>query len=158
LDQHAPGILIGGERIGLPAAPVQRQHQLRTQMLAQWMLLDQHLELADQLGLAPELEISLDALLERRQPQLLQPPDRRLRERRVGQTDKPRPAPQPKRRAQLRRRVRWLRPVRLAQQPLETVKVELVAIDAQQISRRAGGNPPTLTAKRLSQQRYSRLQ
>ena len=37
----------------------------------------------DYVRLAPERKLSLDALLNRRQPQLLQPPDRRLRERRV---------------------------------------------------------------------------
>ena len=128
------------------------------QMLAQRMLLNQRLKLADQVSLAPELKISLDALLERREPQLLQPPDRRLRERRVGQIDKRSPAPQAKRLAQLRGRLRRLGPVRLAHQPLEAVKVKLVATDAQQISRRAGGNPPAGTAERLSQLRDPHLQ
>ena len=53
LDKHLPGILIGGECIGLPAAAVQRKHQLGTQMLAQRMRLHQHLELADELSLRP---------------------------------------------------------------------------------------------------------
>jgi hypothetical protein len=158
LDQHPPGVLIGGERIGLPAAPVQRQHQLCMQMLAQRMLLNQHLELADQFSLAPELEISLDAFLQRREPQLLQLPDRRLRERRVGEIVKRSPAPQAERLAQLRGRLRRLGRVRLAHQPLEAVKVKLVAIDAQQIPRRAGGNPPAGTVQRLSQLRDPHLQ
>jgi hypothetical protein len=44
------------------------------------VLLDEGLELADDVAVPPELEVGLDPLLERDDPQLLQSPDLRLRE------------------------------------------------------------------------------
>ena len=56
---------VGRERLGLPAAAVKREHQLRAEALAQRMLGDERLELADHLGVTTEREVGLDALLER---------------------------------------------------------------------------------------------
>ena len=81
VDERAPRVLVHLERLGLPARPVEREHQLAAEPLAQRMLRDERLELADELGVAPELELGVDPLLERRQPQLLEPRDLRLRER-----------------------------------------------------------------------------
>ena len=53
--------LVGLERLGLAAAAVQREHQLAAQVLAQRVLSHQRLELADELGVAAEREVGLDA-------------------------------------------------------------------------------------------------
>ena len=81
--------------------------------LTQWMLCDEPLELADELGVPAELEVGLDPALERGEPQLLQPRDRRLREALVGDVGQRRPAPQSQRLAQERRGLRRLGCVRL---------------------------------------------
>ena len=65
LDQGAPRLLVGLERLGLPARPVQREHQLTAQPLAQRVLRDETLELAHELRVAAEREVGLDPLLER---------------------------------------------------------------------------------------------
>ena len=85
---------VGGERFGLPAAPVQRQHELDVQPLPQRMLAGQLLQLGgDRVGPA-QRQVSLDPGLKRGQPQLLQPgrlgPDGRV----VGQVGEHRAAPQ----------------------------------------------------------------
>ena len=64
VEQGAPGVLVGSERLGLPPGPVERQHQLTTEALAERMLGDQPLELADHLRMAPALEIGLESLLD----------------------------------------------------------------------------------------------
>ena len=104
LVERRPRVAVGLERLGLPARAVEREHQLPAQPLAVRMLGDQRLELADELGVAAEREVGLDPLLERRQPQLLEP--RRLdpRERLVVELGQRRPAPQRERLAQQARR------------------------------------------------------
>ena len=69
------------QRVGLPAAAVEREHQLAAQALAKRVLRDERLELRHQLVVAAEREVSVDAILERRETQLLQPSDLALRER-----------------------------------------------------------------------------
>ena len=57
--------LVGVERLGLASRAVEREHQLAAQPLAQRVLGDQRLELADQLSVAAERELGVDAPLER---------------------------------------------------------------------------------------------
>ena len=61
------------ERLGLSARAVEREHQLAAQALAMGVLRDQRLQLADQLGVAAERKVGLDALLERREAQVVEP-------------------------------------------------------------------------------------
>ena len=44
------------------------------------MLLDERLDLADDLGMVPELELAVDPVLQRRKPQFLEPCDLRASE------------------------------------------------------------------------------
>ena len=69
------------QRVSLPAAAVEREHQLAAQPLAEHVLGDQRLELRHQLVMAAERQVGVDAILERREPQLLQPGDLALRVR-----------------------------------------------------------------------------
>ena len=67
------------------------------------MLRDELFHLAYELGMAPECEVGVDPSLEGREPQLLDPADRRLRERLVGEVGQRSAAPQRERLAQLSR-------------------------------------------------------
>jgi hypothetical protein len=55
--------LVGLERLRLPARAIERQHQLPAQPLAQRLLGDQRLQLADQLAVAAAGQIGLDPVL-----------------------------------------------------------------------------------------------
>src|SRR4029450_11662862 len=64
----------------LPAGTIQRQHELPAEGLAEGVVADERLELADDVAVPAELEIGLDPLFDRGELQLLEPPDLRLRE------------------------------------------------------------------------------
>ena len=86
LDERPPRLLVGLERLGLAARAVEREHQLAAQALAQRVLVDQRLELADERRRgAPSARSRVDPLLERSEAQLLEPgdlaPGRRARRR-----------------------------------------------------------------------------
>ena len=49
VDERPARVLVRLERLGLPAAPVQRRHQLAPESLAERFLRDERLELSDQL-------------------------------------------------------------------------------------------------------------
>ena len=104
LDEDGASVAIGLERIGLAARAVQGQHPLRVQRLAQRLLEDQSLELADALAVAAGGQVMVDRELDRRQPQLLEPADLGGGERLAGDVVERRTAPQGER---LARRARW---------------------------------------------------
>ena len=58
--EPAPRALIGLERVGLAAGPVQRQHQLTPEALLERMLAGEILELGDQLARRPGGQIGVD--------------------------------------------------------------------------------------------------
>ena len=84
LDQRRPGVPVGLERLGLAAAAVQREHALRVQPLAQRVLGQQRVDLADELVVAAGGEVRVDRELGGGEPQLLEPADLRVGERLVG--------------------------------------------------------------------------
>ena len=94
------------ERLGLAAAPVERDHQLSSEPLAERLTTDALLELADELGVPPEGQVGLDPILERGGALLLEPSDMRLRERLVGQIGERRAAPEAEGVTQAVRRLR----------------------------------------------------
>jgi hypothetical protein len=53
------------ERLGLPAAAVEREHQLAAETLAKQVLRDQRLEFGHQRGMAAERQVGVDAILDR---------------------------------------------------------------------------------------------
>ena len=74
------------ECLGLPAAAVEREHQLPVQPLPSRVLVDERLELRHELGCAAGCEQSASSRSsQRQQPQLLEPCDLYLRERLVGE-------------------------------------------------------------------------
>ena len=142
LIQRAARLVVGLESVGLAPGAVERQHQLPPQPLAQWVVADQRLQLAHQLGRSAECEVGLDPILYRVQAQLLEARDLRLCERVVGEIRIGRAPPQLeglRERSRRGRRVSGLgrRPA-VAQQPREATGVELVGLDAQHVPGGAG--------------------
>ena len=92
-DQGAAGAAVGLECVGLATAAVEREHQLRAQVLAKRLLGDGGLQLRDQVGVAAKRQLRLDACLEGDPAPLLQPRDLRLSEVLVRQVRERGPAP-----------------------------------------------------------------
>ena len=80
VDESPARLLVGVQRFCLPTRPIERRHQIHPQALTERVLGDQCLELSDQLVVAPEREVGVDPQLQRCQPDLLEPGDRRLGE------------------------------------------------------------------------------
>ena len=130
------------ERLGLAAAAVQREHELAAEPLAQRMLVDERLELADELGALPEPEVGLDALLQAGEAPLLQPGDLSLGPLLVGEVGERRAAPEGEGLAQRRGRAGRVagrqRRAPGRRQLLEAVEVEPPGRDVQEVARGRG--------------------
>ena len=85
VDQRAARVGVGLERLGLATAAVEREHQLRAEPLPQRVACDERAQLRDQLGVAAEREVGVDAQLERLEPLLLERLDGRDGELLVGE-------------------------------------------------------------------------
>ncbi len=138
LGQRPAGVAVDAERVGLAARAVKRQHELPAQTLAQRVLTDQRLKLADERGVEAEGEIGLDPLLERGEAQLLEARDFRLRERLVREVGERVPAPQIEGVVEQfgggRRISGGGRPRSLAELMLEALRVEPVRLDPEQVA------------------------
>ena len=134
---------VGLDRFGLAPGPVQRQHQLAAQPLAQGMRLDQRLELADERSVAAERQVGFDPLLDSDQAQLLEPSDLGLGEWLVGEVRQRRATPELECPLQALRGTAGI--ARLASRHrrrrlvLEAMRIEFARPDADQVSARARG-------------------
>ncbi len=106
VDQHVPDRLVGRQRGGLLAVPVQGQHQQAVQPLAKGLLAGQLAQLGDHLARPAQVQVRVDACLQRLQPQLGQPGPLAGGERVRGHPGQRLAPPQRQRRVQLRSRVR----------------------------------------------------
>jgi len=106
LGQHPPDVLVGRQRVRLPARRLERAHQLAPQPLTQQVLGRQLLQLGHQLGAPSQGQLSVDPVFEGGQPQLRQPGDRGRRERGVRDIGQRRAAPLAERPGQQRRGLR----------------------------------------------------
>ena len=128
---------VGGQRVALPAAPVQRQHQLAVQPLPQRMLCGQLVQLGGQRVVPAQRQVRVDPGLDRGQPQLLQPGRLRPGERVIGQVGQHLAPPQAQRLPQ--RPGGLLVPARLQRRPpgreavLEPRRVQPLTVHAQQV-------------------------
>ena len=134
--QHPPEALERFQRLRMPAAAVESEHQLPSQPFPERMAADERVELGDELRVPAERQLGVDALLQAREvlldePRLLQPGER-LRE--LGER---RAAPQRQRtpqrgggivRAAVRERVASLRVETLEGTQIERVAVEVEAV------------------------------
>ena len=137
LAQRLPRLPEHLERVGLAVAPVQGEHELPAEPLAAPVLGNQRLELGDELAVVTERELRLDTVLERRQPQLLEPRHLCLRERLVADVLVGPPAPQPERLAEARLRRGGLAPRQLGaparDEELEALEVQLAGRQPQPV-------------------------
>ena len=140
VDQSPPRVAIGLERLGLPPAPVQREHPLPVEPLAERVLRQQRIDLADDLLMAARSQVGLDRQLLGGQAQLLEPPDLGHRERLVGDIRQRIAAKQRERLASrsVRRPAVLCRPGRLGDEPLEAADVHELAVDPQLVPAPAG--------------------
>jgi len=70
-EQRSPSP-VDVERLRLAARLVEREHQLGAAPLSQWLLAHERLQLRKELGVAAELEVRVDPLLDRRGPFLFE--------------------------------------------------------------------------------------
>jgi hypothetical protein len=91
LDEHLARLPVGLERLRLAVAAVESEDLLLAQALAQGVLADKRLQLADELGVPAERELGLDPLLDRAQAQLLEAGDLALGEGLVAKSASGRP-------------------------------------------------------------------
>ena len=157
-DEGAPRVLVCIERIGLAARAVEREDQLPAEAFAERAPRRPVSPARHSLRVTAEREVGVDAPLEGSEPQLLDPPDRRLRERLVGEVGERRPSPERERFAQPLRDDRGRRSVGLLDELREMVEVELASLDAEQVARRLGFEPLPRRAERLPQLRDAHLQ
>ena len=129
--------MVEADGLRLPAAPVEREHQLRAELLAQWVSADELLELADECPVRAELQVGGDSPLERAQPELLQAADRGLGEGVVGEVRQRRPSPQRERLPQVLGGRASVAAFELARSgvdhALEALRIERVRLDVDEI-------------------------
>ena len=137
-DEEPAAVPVDGESFGLPAAAVEREHQLSAEALAEWIPVDESLELRNQLGVAAGGEIELDPVLERTEARLREAGDLRLSPGVVGEVAERSAPPQPE-------SLSWARDA----QALEALDVELVRQDRDHVARllREDPVPPQLSAE-----------
>ena len=130
-----------GERVRLAPGPVQRQHELAAQPLAQRMAGHERVQLGDQRAVAAELKLGVDAVLDRGEMDLLEPVrlDRRERLLELGERHA---VPQRQRLSELlegvRRRAGRERGVARLAQVLEAGQVDRLAGQLRRVAGRAG--------------------
>ena len=136
--QHPPEALERLQRLRMPAAAVEREHQLPLQPLPERMAADEGVELGDELRVTAERQLGVDALLQARQvlldePRLLQPSERlvELGERRAA----PQRERTPQRGGGIVRAAVRERFAPLGMEPLEGTQVERVAVEVEAVPR-----------------------
>jgi hypothetical protein len=153
-------LLARAERLGLPAAAVQRQHPSRPEPLPQRVLPRKSLELTDQFTVPARRQLGVDPVLLRVHPELVETGRLRPGERLIGELGQRRASPQRQRLGQLRRRGGARIPVAqgdpsLGGELLEATGVHLVLVDVEQVARWAredqaagrAGSPPRLEGR-----------
>ena len=113
-------LAVGRERIALAPRPIEGEHELAAEALAEWVTGHQRLELGHQLAVTPGEEIGLDPILERGGVQRLQRHDLGLRERLERDVGERWAAPLRERGAQTSRSAIGRRPRRARADPRRT--------------------------------------
>ena len=94
VDEDSPSFLVGLERFRLSVGAIENEHQLTAQPLPKGVLSDERLDLANERRAAPELDFSLDPLLECLEAALLEASDLTLRKGVVGEIGERRAPPE----------------------------------------------------------------
>ena len=141
-DKRAASVLVGIERLRLPARAVESEHQLRAEAFAERVQFDERTEFPYQLRMPSELEIRFAPPLQGREAQLLQTRDLCPREPVIGEVGERRPAPE-------RERLPQRLGAALRDERLEALEIELSLLDAEQVAARLRRDP--LTTERFAQ-------
>ena len=128
--------MVDVERLGLTAGAIESKHQLTTQPLSERELGDERLELGDEARPLPELEVGVDALLDRLHTELLEPADLCLGEGLERQIREWRSPPERERLPQLRRALQSLSRPRLGDETLEAAEIDTLSFDVEDVTRR----------------------
>ena len=70
IDQHPPGVLVGGQRLPLAAIAVQGEHQHGVQTFPQRIGSGQALQVCDHVSVTAQMQVRVDQGLEGLQPHL----------------------------------------------------------------------------------------
>src|SRR5581483_8030889 len=89
-----PALAVDSQRVGLAARPVEGEHELTAKALAERVVGDQTLELRHELAVASAAEAGLDAVLERREPRVIEATSLGGRERLAAELSERRTAPE----------------------------------------------------------------
>ena len=134
VDETGAGSLIHVQSLRLPARTVQRDHELAQEALPQRVLGDEPFELADDVAVATELEIGVDALRKSGETELVQPPDLRLREVLERELRERRSPPQLERAHEMLASLLRREAARVRERALEPVRVDLLGRNAEDVS------------------------
>ena len=138
LDENPPRLVEHRERFGLSAAAVEREHELAAQVLAQRVAGDQRLQFGHQRRVAAELEIGVDARLQRLEAQPLEAAISSAAHASKVKSESAAPAPECESFVQARRGEREGaigKPApALGQQAFEDCRVDLVGVDVQSVA------------------------
>ena len=135
VDERAAGAGVGVQGGGLAAGPVEGQQELAPEALAEGVLGGERLQLGHELGVAAELEVDVDALLQRGEAQLVQVRGGGVH-RLALEVGQGRAAPECQRLAEEAGRRLRVRAARLGDEGAEAVEVELARFDAEQVAGR----------------------
>ena len=145
VGEAPPGLAEDAQRLGLPAAPVQGDHQQPGGLLAQRVGGRERGQLGHRRGGLPLGEQQIGPLLDRRGAQLGEPPPLRLGERaghpgvRQAAPERKRLVHRPRRAAQVAGRAQ---PARRAEAPLEMLRVESAGTEPEQVAAAPGDEHP----------------
>ena len=137
LSEQATTLAVDIERVGLSAAPIEREHELSAQSLPQGVGVDQRAQRRDELGMATERQQRLVAVLDRCQTELVEPLDLPLGELVEGELGEHGATPERESLVEKgdgrRRIVVFQRPVSFARKPLELDRVDLRRVAPQHV-------------------------
>ena len=151
LDERMPRRLVGVERLLLPPRPEVRKHQETAEPLAIRVLRGQPGGVGNHVVVPAELDLGLDAILERRQPELVEPRDLPLEEALVREVGEWRSAPERQRVAEGGRALGGRQRPRIMDEPLEAAGVDHARLRAERIP--AGARLDRLLPERVPQTR-----
>lgn len=129
LRKHTSRLAVDLERLRLTSSPVEREDQLRTEVLSQRVLGQQPLQLRDQLRAPSRLEIGVDAALDRAHVELVETCDLSLEPDLVGDVRERRASPEIEGVCKVLRPLLRRQRVRIAYELLEAAKIDRVCGD-----------------------------
>lgn len=71
--ENPSSCLIGLQGVGLPAGPIERQHEVTPESFPEGMVADQGFQFGEKLGMKSEGKLRLQPVLDHIQPKILQP-------------------------------------------------------------------------------------